>query len=117
MRSRIAPTSCLAWRRLGTVISLTMNRLFEPSSTLSVHENQVRGMSITTYSKCDDTRSSSRVTTSGSSERISAGRFGAAIDRKPGRMMRQHDSREAAGRGAPAAARSRSRSRRGSRSR
>jgi len=25
------------------------------SSTLSVHENQVRGVSITTYLKCDDT--------------------------------------------------------------
>ncbi len=47
-RSRIASTSCLAWRRPGTVISLTMNSLFEPSSTLSVQENQVRGMSITT---------------------------------------------------------------------
>ena len=47
-RSRIASTSCLAWRRPGTVISLTMNSLFEPSSTLSVQENQVRGMSNTT---------------------------------------------------------------------
>ena len=47
-RSRIAATSSLAWRRLGTVISLTMNSRLEPSSTLSVQENQVRGMSITT---------------------------------------------------------------------
>ena len=44
----IAATSCLAWRRPGTVISLTMNSLLEPSSTLSVQENQVRGMSNTT---------------------------------------------------------------------
>ena len=47
-RSRMAATSSLAWRRLGTVISLTMNSLLVPSSTLSVQENQVRGMSITT---------------------------------------------------------------------
>ena len=47
-RSRIAATSALAWRMLGTVISLTMKGRLEPSSTLSVHENQVRGMSITT---------------------------------------------------------------------
>jgi hypothetical protein len=32
-----------------TVVSLTMNNLSEPSSTLSVQENQVRGMSNTTY--------------------------------------------------------------------
>ena len=47
-RSLIAATNCLAWRRAGTVVSLTMNNLFEPSSTLSVQENQVRGMSNTT---------------------------------------------------------------------
>jgi hypothetical protein len=45
---RMASTNCLAWRNPGTVISLTMNILLEPSSTLSVHENQVRGMSNTT---------------------------------------------------------------------
>ena len=38
----------LAWRKPGTVVSLTMNSRFEPSSTLSVQENQVRGMSNTT---------------------------------------------------------------------
>ena len=32
----------------GTVISLTMKSRLEPSSTLSVQENHVRGMSITT---------------------------------------------------------------------
>ena len=60
-----------------------MNSLFDPSSTLSVQENQVRGMSNTTYSKLVETRSSSRVTTSGSNERISAGRFGAATTARP----------------------------------
>ena len=44
----MAATRPLAWRMLGTVISLTMNSLLVPSSTLSVQENQVRGMSITT---------------------------------------------------------------------
>ena len=47
-RSRMASTSCLAWRRPGTVVSLTTNSLLEPNKTLSVQENQVRGMSNTT---------------------------------------------------------------------
>ena len=47
-RSRIAATSPLACRMLGTVISLTMKSLLVPSSTLSVQENQVRGISMTT---------------------------------------------------------------------
>jgi hypothetical protein len=47
-RSWMASTRRLAWRRPGTVASQTTNKLLEPSSTLSVHENQVRGMSNTT---------------------------------------------------------------------
>ena len=47
-------------------------------------------MSITTLSKCDDTRSSSRVTTSGSNERISAGRL-RGDHRQAGGMAAKHD--------------------------
>ena len=68
-----------------------MNNLFEPSSTLSVQENQVRGMSNTTYSKFVETRSSRRVDHVGI-ERAHLRRPVRRGDHgKTGGVIRQHD--------------------------